>query len=70
MVGLLRLVKMFGWEERVKTRLGDRRETELASLRKYYLYVLLNNNVTYAFLIGLSKSISYLTEVNTGGSFP
>ncbi|KAF8310670.1 ATP-binding cassette transporter [Clavulina sp. PMI_390] len=46
-VNLLRLVKMFGWERRVEDKLRDRREAELSWLEKYYLYVLMNNNVTW-----------------------
>ena len=45
-LGLARLIKMFGWEKRTESRLRGRRETELASIRKYLLYVLLNNNIT------------------------
>lgn len=40
---------MFGWERKMEDRLRDRRENELHWLRKYFFYVLLNNNVTYGY---------------------
>lgn len=45
-VGLLRLVKMFGWETRIETQLGEKREAELVPIKQFMLYTLFNNQIT------------------------
>jgi len=59
---LARLIKMFGWEKRTESRLRDRRKAELASIRKYLLYVLLNNNITCVRL--LCRQLTVLDAVS------
>ncbi|KAH9939279.1 uncharacterized protein BXZ73DRAFT_99483 [Epithele typhae] len=46
-MGVLRMVKLFGWEPRVADRLADKREDELTWLRNFKILELLNRNVNF-----------------------
>ncbi|KZO90148.1 hypothetical protein CALVIDRAFT_569307 [Calocera viscosa TUFC12733] len=48
-VGIIRMIKMFGWEPLVKTELSTRRAEELRYLRLKKILGIVNNEVTYAF---------------------
>ncbi|KAJ6544500.1 P-loop containing nucleoside triphosphate hydrolase protein [Mycena capillaripes] len=45
-VNVLRMVKLFGWEEKMKARIGDKRESELAWIRKRRLVELASSILT------------------------
>ncbi|KAF8308383.1 hypothetical protein DL93DRAFT_2100728 [Clavulina sp. PMI_390] len=59
-IGLIRLVKMFGWEKRMQEKLRDRREVELSWLKTYNYFGVLNAHVTWNLVI-LSLLGTYTT---------
>jgi len=44
-MGLLRMIKLFGWETKINERLRDKREEELVWIKKGRLLNLLNMNL-------------------------
>ena len=46
-MGVIRMVKLFGWEPRVADQLAEKRENELIFIRKYKILELINNNIKY-----------------------
>jgi hypothetical protein len=46
-MGILRMVKLFGWEKRMEVRIGDKRDEELSLLRKRQLFVIVNDTFKY-----------------------
>ncbi|KAH7102271.1 ATP-binding cassette transporter [Auriculariales sp. MPI-PUGE-AT-0066] len=47
MMGLLRMIKLFGWESKINERLREKREDELVWIKKGRLLNLLNMNLNY-----------------------
>ena len=58
------MIKLFGWEPRVKEQIQERREEELEYLRKARMMQLVNNSVTFVELLSLQdlKWVSYSLE--------
>ena len=48
--GVIRMIKLFGWEDKIEKRIGDRRLDELKLLRKQRLLVLWNVLTMYVSL--------------------
>ena len=48
--GAIRMIKLFGWEDKIEKRIGDRRLDELKLLRKQRLLVLWNVLAMYVSL--------------------
>lgn len=44
-MGVIRMVKLFGWEPRVSEQIAEKREAEIANIRKVKFFELLNNNL-------------------------
>ena len=42
-MGVLRMIKLFGWEPRITAQLNERREQELLSVRKAHFLDMSNN---------------------------
>ena len=49
-MSVLRMIKLFGWEDRMEKRIGDKRLDELKLLRKQRLLVLWNVLAMYVSL--------------------
>ncbi|KAH7097832.1 ATP-binding cassette transporter [Auriculariales sp. MPI-PUGE-AT-0066] len=47
MMGLLRMIKLFGWEKNINQRLREKREAELVWIKKGRILNLLNTNLNY-----------------------
>ncbi|KAG2123601.1 hypothetical protein DEU56DRAFT_829341 [Suillus clintonianus] len=46
-MNVLRMIKLFGWEEKIDTRISEKREVELVWTWKTKILELLNNNLNY-----------------------
>jgi hypothetical protein len=44
-MNVLRMVKLFGWENKMKDRISDKRDVELVWLRKRQILDIINNNL-------------------------
>lgn len=44
-LSVVRMIKMFGWEDRVNQQIEEKRETELAALRKRQFVSVINGNL-------------------------
>lgn len=44
-MNVLRMIKLFGWEAKMNTRIEEKRETEIKWIRKQQILNLLNNNL-------------------------
>lgn len=44
-MNVLRMVKLFGWENKMKDRISEKRDEELVWLRKRQILDLINNNL-------------------------
>lgn len=47
MGGVIRMVKLFGWEARMSERIDRKRQDELKIIRKFKFLSLISNNVKY-----------------------
>lgn len=54
-MGLLRMIKFFGWEGKINTRISEKREEELTWIKKYKILETLNG--TFNFIISLGTMI-------------
>lgn len=45
-MGVLRMIKLFGWERRAQKDIEEKREVELNFIKKRALYALVNHNIT------------------------
>ncbi|KAG8972657.1 hypothetical protein FRC05_009668 [Tulasnella sp. 425] len=59
-LGVIRMIKLFGWERKVEAQINEKREGELKFLRKKQMYGLLNNNVNH-FLPVLTMVATFAT---------
>ena len=46
-MSVIRMIKLFGWEPRVADQLAEKRENELAFIRKTKVLTLINNTSKY-----------------------
>ncbi|KAG8985598.1 hypothetical protein FRB90_004594, partial [Tulasnella sp. 427] len=46
-LGVIRMIKLFGWERKIEAQVNERREAELKYLRKKQMFGLLNNNINH-----------------------
>ena len=44
---VIRMIKMFAWEQRISEQLDEKREEELKYLRKFKILSMVNTNVKY-----------------------
>ena len=44
-MNVIRMIKLFGWEPRIKEEIGEKREEELRIIKKRHLLDLINNNI-------------------------
>ena len=44
-MNVIRMIKLFGWEPRIKEEIGEKREEELRIIKKRQLLDLINNNI-------------------------
>ena len=58
-LSVIRMVKLFGWENKVNEQIAEKRDSELSFLKKRRLLELLNNNIKWLILIPLSSNNAY-----------
>ncbi|KAF7368478.1 Multidrug resistance-associated ABC transporter protein [Mycena venus] len=61
-VNVLRMIKLFGWEEKMKARIGDKRDYELTWIRKRRLLDLASGLVNYLIPV-VTMTVTYGTYV-------
>lgn len=49
-MNILRMIKLFAWEDKLSEQLGEKREEELTWLKKQYWLGLVNMNIKYGLL--------------------
>ena len=49
-MGVIRMIKLFGWEPRIATQLNEKREQELVSVKRNRMYGLANHLCKYVVL--------------------
>ncbi|KAF7340501.1 Multidrug resistance-associated ABC transporter protein [Mycena sanguinolenta] len=59
-VNVLRMIKLFGWEENMKTRIGDKRNEELVWIRKRRFIDLVNGLVNFLIPV-ITMTVTYAT---------
>ncbi|KAG2070718.1 hypothetical protein BDR04DRAFT_1053972 [Suillus decipiens] len=59
-MNVLRMIKLFGWEEKLDARIGERREVELVWTWKTKILELVNNNLNYVIPL-FTMMASYMT---------
>ncbi|KAJ6448334.1 P-loop containing nucleoside triphosphate hydrolase protein [Mycena sanguinolenta] len=62
-VNVLRMIKLFGWEEKMKTRIGDKRTEELVWIKKRRFIDLASTLVNFLIPV-VTMSITYATYVS------
>ncbi|KAF7340454.1 Multidrug resistance-associated ABC transporter protein [Mycena venus] len=62
-VNVLRMIKLFGWEEKMKARIGDKRDTELTWTRKRRMLDLANGLINYIIPV-VTMTVTYATYVS------
>lgn len=58
-VGIIRMIKLFGWERKMSERLAERREEELYWLRKENLLEIINSTIKYVSSYVIIRGITY-----------
>ncbi|KAI0076652.1 P-loop containing nucleoside triphosphate hydrolase protein [Panus rudis PR-1116 ss-1] len=66
-MNVIRMVKLFGWEQKMSDRLAEKREEELKAVRKTRLLDLAN--LTFACVRQLFDNDAYLHELQYGGTY-
>lgn len=46
-LGVIRMIKLFGWERKIEAQINEKRDAELKFMRKRQMFELLNNNVNH-----------------------
>ncbi|KZV91873.1 hypothetical protein EXIGLDRAFT_675729 [Exidia glandulosa HHB12029] len=59
-VGLLRMIKLFAWERKIKERIAEKREDELTWIRKTRTMTLINMNLNFAMPL-VTMIVAYAT---------
>jgi hypothetical protein len=52
-MNVLRMIKLFGWENKLDARISEKREVELVWTWKTKILELVNNNLKYVFRVNL-----------------
>ncbi|KAG9028739.1 hypothetical protein FS837_003797, partial [Tulasnella sp. UAMH 9824] len=60
-LGVIRMVKLFGWERKIEAQINEKRDAELKFIRKKQMVQLLSNNVNYF--------LPMLTTIATFGTY-
>ncbi|KAG1889339.1 hypothetical protein F4604DRAFT_1711826 [Suillus subluteus] len=63
-MNVLRMIKLFGWEEKLDARISERREVELVWTWKTKILELVNNNLNYIIPL-FTMMASYMTFLHT-----
>ncbi|KAF7340426.1 Multidrug resistance-associated ABC transporter protein [Mycena venus] len=61
-VNVLRMIKLFGWEEKMKARIGDKRNNELSWTRKRRMLDLASGIINYVIPV-ITMTVTYATYV-------
>ncbi|KAJ7625289.1 P-loop containing nucleoside triphosphate hydrolase protein [Mycena polygramma] len=61
-VNVLRMIKLFGWEEKMKARIGDKRDSELTWIRRRRILDMISNLVNFLIPI-VTMTLTYATYV-------
>ncbi|KAH9016830.1 hypothetical protein EDB85DRAFT_700652 [Lactarius pseudohatsudake] len=59
-MGILRMIKLFGWEPKIAARLAEKREQELGYIKLRQILILINGNINF-FIQVISTVITYVT---------
>ena len=61
-MGILRMIKLFGWEPKIATRITERREQELQYIKWRQILTLINGNIKL--VLPASLIIDHLSNVS------
>ncbi|KAH8986094.1 hypothetical protein EDB92DRAFT_1949372 [Lactarius akahatsu] len=68
-MGILRMIKLFGWEPKIAVRLGEKREQELRYIKLRQILIVNNENIKWvlpaSLLIPLTRTYSFFIPVIT-----
>ncbi|KAH8986103.1 hypothetical protein EDB92DRAFT_1949382 [Lactarius akahatsu] len=68
-MGILRMIKLFGWEPKIAARLAEKREQELEYIKLRQILIVINGNIKWVFsaslLISLTWKSSFFIQVIT-----
>ncbi|KAI9509765.1 hypothetical protein F5148DRAFT_1275094 [Russula earlei] len=67
-MGILRMIKLFGWEPRIAARLAEKREHELQQIKIRQLLNLVNGNINFLIPV-VVMVVTYVTYVCTSAVF-
>lgn len=56
-MGVVRMLKMFGWENKIADQIRQKRENELGLIKRRFYLTLLNANVNWILPLLTSKSL-------------
>lgn len=56
-MGILRMIKLFGWEPKIATRITEKREQELQYIKLRQILTLINGNIKWVFRASLVISL-------------
>ena len=57
-MGILRMIKLFGWEPKIAARLAEKREQELQYIKLRQILSLINENIKYVLPASLLISLT------------
>ena len=61
-MNVIRMIKLFGWEPKIKEQIGQKRDEELVWIMKRQLLDLLNGNVKYVLCYSHTSSLVILSN--------
>ncbi|KAH9166805.1 hypothetical protein EDB89DRAFT_2245995 [Lactarius sanguifluus] len=68
-MGILRMIKLFGWEPKIAVRLGEKRDQELQYIKLRQILIVINGNIKWvppsSLLIPLTRTYSFFIPVIT-----
>ncbi|KAH9166019.1 hypothetical protein EDB89DRAFT_2076264 [Lactarius sanguifluus] len=68
-MGILRMIKLFGWEPKIAVRLGEKRDQELQYIKLRQILIVINGNIKWvppsSLLISLTRTYSFFIPVIT-----
>ncbi|KAH8977506.1 hypothetical protein EDB92DRAFT_772241 [Lactarius akahatsu] len=59
-MGILRMIKLFGWEPKIAVRLGEKREQELQYIKLRQILIVINGNINF-FIPVITMVVTYVT---------
>ncbi|KAH9028263.1 hypothetical protein EDB84DRAFT_280751 [Lactarius hengduanensis] len=62
-MGILRMIKLFGWEPKIAARLAEKREQELGYIKLRQILIVINGNINF-FIQVISTVITYVTYLD------